>query len=739
MTPRALATILPHGGRGSGGEVSEAGEAAYGSSSGAPPLRYGARHPILRVVVTLIVNAVALLVAAWLLSGFSLGAPSHALGFALVLGLITALVGPVLARIALPVTVVTLGLGGLVLTGFLVVLASEVYGHGVHVSSIWTGILVALIVSVVNSLVTALLSLDDDDFWYRQVVRRQARRQGYVASDRSGEPGLLMIEIDGLAYAVLHLAMRAGIAPTLASWLDRGSHHLLGWECDWSSQTGAMQAGILHGSNWDMPAFRWYEKERGTAMVSNHPRDAAEIERRHSNGLGLLHDGGASRANLLSGDAPSSSLTMSTVLTSREGRIGRDYLGYFANPYSVVRTLALVFGEIATEIVQQRRQISRGIWPRVHRGWYPYPMLRAFTNVVQRDLAVAATIQDVYAGRPAIYTMFLGYDEVAHHSGVERPDTLRELAKIDRQLARIERAVRDAPRPYEIVVLSDHGQTQGATFKQRYGQTLEQLVTDLTRASNVEAAAQGEEGWGYVNAAATEIVAGTGAVATGVRVATRRSREDGVVALGKEETAEGTVPDAATKGPAEIVVMASGCLGLVYLAREPGRVSLERIDELYPGLVPGLRAHAGIGFVLVRSAEHGAVVLGAHGARYLEEDRIEGQDPLEPFGPGAARHLLRTSGFPHCADIALNSTYWSESGEVAAFEELVGSHGGMGGTQGFPFVLYPARLRDPKEPIVGAEQLHLVLRGWLAELGHDAYAAPFTPQREAPARATAPA
>jgi uncharacterized membrane protein YvlD (DUF360 family) len=720
--------------------VSEPGVAPGGSSSGAPPIRYGARHPILRVVVTWIVNALALLIAAGLLSGFSLGSPSHALGFALVLGLVTAFVGPVLARVALPVTVLTLGLGGLVLTGLLVVLAASVYGHGVEVSSIWTGILVALIVAIVNTIVTALLSLDDDDFWYRGIVRRQARRQGYVAADRSGDPGLLMIEIDGLAHDVLRLAMRAGIAPTLASWIDRGSHHLLGWECDWSSQTGAMQAGILHGSNWDMPAFRWYEKERGTAMVSNHPRDAAEIQRRHSNGLGLLHDGGASRANLLSGDAPNSSLTMSTVLTSREGRIGRDYLGYFANPYSVVRTFALVLGEIAVEIAQQRRQISRGIWPRVHRGWYPYPMLRAFTNVVQRDLAVAATIQDLYAGRPAIYTMFLGYDEVAHHSGVERADTMRELAKIDRQLARIERAVHDAPRAYEIVVLSDHGQTQGATFKQRYGQTLEQLVTGLTRAAHVEGAAQGEEGWGYVNAAATEIVAGTGAVAAGVRVATRRSQEeDGTVSLGKEETAEGTVPPAQEKGPAEIVVMASGCLGLVYLGREPGRVSLERIDELYPGLVPGLRAHPGIGFLLVRSAEHGAVVLGASGARYLEEGRAEGDDPLAPFGEGAARHLLRTSGFPHCADIALNSTYWPESGEVAAFEELVGSHGGMGGTQGHPFVLYPARLAEPKEPIVGAEQLHLVLRGWLAELGHEAYAAPFTPQREAPARATAPA
>ena len=223
-----------------------------------------------------------------------------------------------------------------------------------------------------------------------------------------------------------------------------------------------------------MPAFRWWEKDRDRAMVTNHPRDAMEIEARHSNGEGLLHAGGASRANVVSGDAPYSMLTMSTVLTRRSGPIGRDYYVFFANPYNIVRTFALVINEIVTEIWQQTRQRQRNVGPRVHRGWFPYPMLRSFTNVIQRELEVAATIQDLYAGRPVIYTMFLGYDEVAHHSGVERSETLRELTKIDRQLARLARVAADADRDYELVILSDHGQTQGATFRQRFGKTLEE-------------------------------------------------------------------------------------------------------------------------------------------------------------------------------------------------------------------------------------------------------------------------
>jgi hypothetical protein len=167
--------------------------------------------------------------------------------------------------------------------------------------------------------------------------------------------------------------------------------------------------------------------------------------------------------------------------------------------------------------------------------------------------------------------------------------------------------------------------------------------------------------------------------------------------------------------------MASGCLGLVSFPHEPGRMSLERIDEKYPRVLATLREHAGVGFFMVRSEEHGALAIGARGINFLDEDRVEGVDPLAGFGPNAARHLRRTDGFAHCADIMLNSTYWEQMDEVAAFEELVGSHGGMGGTQSYPFVLYPVELELPDEEIVGSEAVHRHLRRWLVELGHSEY------------------
>ena len=327
--------------------------------------------------------------------------------------------------------------------------------------------MVAIGITLVTTLVSMLLAIDDDGPWYRNVVARQARR--VAPSEPSDVPGVYFLEIDGLAHDVLRRAMRDGSAPTLARWLRDGTHRFVRWETEWSSQTGSCQAGLLHGNNDDYPAFRWWEKDRGQAIVTNHPKDAAELERRHSNGRGLLHEDGASRANILSGDAPHSMLTMSTVLDrDRHGHIGQDYYAYFARPYSVVRTILLSLADVAQELYFAAQQRRRDVHPRIKRT-FSYALMRAWATVVQRDLQVAAVVADLYAGRPVVYTTFLAYDEVAHHSGVERPDAIAILRRVDHQIARIAAAAEDAPRPYRLVVLSDHGQSQGETFLDRYG------------------------------------------------------------------------------------------------------------------------------------------------------------------------------------------------------------------------------------------------------------------------------
>ena len=676
-----------------------------------PPRR---RAVVLRLAIVLLLTAGTLLLLSAVLSGVSVDGPGSALLSAALIGLLNALVWPVVIRFALPLTVLTLGLGVVVLNG-LVVLAVAAIDSGLHVRGLGAAVGVALVITVVNTAVTSLLAIDDDEFWYRNVVRRQARR--LAKPETTDVSGLFFLEIDGLAHDVLLRAVRDGNAPTMARWLREGAYHLTRWETDWSSQTGACQAGLLHGDNDDMPAFRWWEKDRGTAIVTNHPRDAMELERRHSDGRGLLFSNGASRANIVSGDAVHSLLTMSTALRrDRPGRIGQDYFAYFANPYNLMRTIALSLREVVSELWSAAQQRRRDVQPRIERG-FTYSLMRAWATIIQRDLQVSAIIADMYAGLPVAYTTFLAYDEVAHHSGIERADTLATLRQVDRQIARIAAARRFAPRPYRLVVLSDHGQSQGATFRDRYGTSLEDLVRAATRSEAVGSGGHPDEALGFLGASLTEAGSGDSRMAAIVRRGSRSRSVDGEVQLA------GGTPELEAGGdqPPEVAVMASGCLGLVSFPREPGRVTAERLHALYPRLLGVLRAHPGIGFVLVRSERHGAVVLGPRGVNFLDEERIEGEDPLEPFGPNAARHVRRTDRFPHCADIMLNSTYWADTDEVAAFEELVGSHGGMGGTQSHPFVLHPVDLELPEDEIVGPEEVHRHLRRWLVELGHPEY------------------
>jgi uncharacterized membrane protein YvlD (DUF360 family) len=679
-------------------------------------------RPVFRLLLVWVVSALTLLLTDWLLPGFHVNGTSTALAAAALLGLLNALVWPVLVRLVLPLTVLTLGLAPLALNAAMVSLVAWAL-DGVELDGFWWGVAVTVAVTAVSMSLTALLALDDDDVVLRHLLRpRRSTPSDRVSDERP--PGVIFVQIDGLALPVLQRAVRDGNAPTIAGWLRDGTHHLAPWTTGWSSQTGASQAGILLGSNADMPAFRWYEKDTGRMFVSNRPRHAAELERRLSTGAGLLHADGASRGNIFTGDAADTVLTMSSAGRKR-GRIGAGYYAYFSKPYTTMRTLLGVLVEMVREVQQAAAQRRRDVRPRVHRGGV-YPLLRAFTTVLTRDVIVATLIGDMSAGRSVVYADFVGYDEVAHHSGVERYDALETLRRLDHELARLARAAEQVARPYRFVVLSDHGQSQGATFRTRSGCTLTELVgTACSRpaadSGEQRPSAAGEEAWGYAGGALTEIAAGPGLSGrvAGRATRSRRRAADGELVLGPEAGAEA---DHEVSTDREVMVLASGNLGLVYLRHDPRRLAREQIDERYPDLIPTLVAHPGIGFVLVATEAHGSVVLGASGELDLATGQVRGDDPLAPFGDAARMQVSRTDAYPHCADLMVNSLWEPATGEVAAFEELVGSHGGLGGDQTHAFLLYPADLPPPAKYLVGAEEVHGQLRLWLAHLGHEAFA-----------------
>jgi uncharacterized membrane protein YvlD (DUF360 family) len=621
--------------------------------------------------------------------------------------LLNALLWPLLIRVLLPLTVLTFGLGSLVLNAAIVSLSIKLVDG--TAPNFFSALAAAFVLSVALTVLAPALSIDDDARQLR-LVRRRARRAR--ERNRTDVPGVILFEIDGLAEPVLQRAVREGHAPTMARWLRDGSHTVVPWECDLSSQTGASQAGLLLGSNDDMPAFRWYEKESGRTMVSNHSKDAVEIERRHSDGGGLLAAGGASRGNMFSGDAPHCSATMS-VLRDRKRSSAREYFAYFADPYGFTRTIALYVVDVLRELLAARRQRRAGE-QHVDRGGL-YPFIRGTITVIMRDLNVATLLGDIVEGVPVAYSTFVGYDEVAHHSGIEQPDAFAVLKQHDSRLEQLERAIEQAPRPYHLVVLSDHGQSQGRPFRQRYGMELAELVQSALSGGTVYAPAAPDEGLTSVGGALTDA---RGEDTAGGRVLARATREqviDGEVVIGPNRAAAEQTRDDASDQTA--VVLASGGLGLISLPQGDRRLSREEIDALHPQLISKLAGHPGIGFVMVSSDGDGAVVLGAEGSRRLRDDRVTGTDPLREFGPNAADHLRRTDGFPHCPDILVNCAYDLEANEVAPFEEFMGSHGGLGGWQSRPFALVPAGWSRPEAPIVGVRAMHEALRRWLVETG----------------------
>jgi hypothetical protein len=560
------------------------------------------------------------------------------------------------------------------------------------------------VAAILAAWINWLADAGSDDVFLRQTLRRMARGRFDAQPDRTG---VLIVQLDGLSEPLLSWAVKAGNLPNLGRWVRTGSHVMVGWHTGMPATTPASQAGIMHGDARQVPAFRWYEKGSRRLVVTNRPRDAADVERRISTGRGLLADGGASISNVFSGDAPVSLLTFSNA--GLPGRSARGYLTFVASPYGLARALVLSVGEMLKEVQQARRQRRRNVYPRVTRH-AAYVALRAVTNVVLRDLNVSLIAEQMSRGAPVIYCDFVDYDEVAHHAGPLRPESMQTLEGLDRVLGTLHRLAANAARRYEIVVLSDHGQSQGATFRQRYGETLDDVVASLVRTPDAGAAtvtAEAEpsdtvEEWGRVNV----LLGGTGG---------RGVRTDAEARACAPAPVNGR--DIRILTPASVVTVSSGNLAMIYLADHPGRVTLDDIAAAHPDLVPGLARHPGVGFVVGESGADGPVAVGPAGRHRLRDGRVEGIDPLARYGQHAVRDLLAHQAMAHVGDLVVVSRLDAGTDEVAAFEELVGSHGGIGGWQTEAILVHPAAWRRVEVDLVGPDAVYRQMVDWLDELG----------------------
>ncbi|MFV0632869.1 alkaline phosphatase family protein [Demequina sp.] len=584
---------------------------------------------------------------------------------------------------------------------------------GIVVSSLWWAVVATWVFAIGSTLVAWGFSVGTEDYLLVHAARMAASAP---ALEDAQVRGVVFVQLDGVPAPLLESQLRAGNLPTISRWIRSGSHTWTEWTARVPSTTPVSQAGILHGSNENIPAFRWWDRSLGRLLVANRPADATLIEAMVSDGRGLLADDGVSISNLFTGDAPTSHLTMSAAGSANAALGGTEaYATFFAHPAGFSRALVLTLGEMVKERVQAWRQERRDVQPRVHRGG-AYVLLRGVTNVMLRDLNVSLVVGSMARGARSIYVDFVDYDEIAHHAGVTRPESLASLYGLDGVLSTLERFAESglAARPYDIVLVSDHGQSQGATFLQRAGVSLEELVRSSTGATSV-AVAVDREGAGAPAELLVSELAGTGS---------RTARAAQRAIAGADARAESRdSPPRGVAGTPEIAVVGSGNLGGIWFTDADHGLDLTEIDERHPELVATLAGHLGIGFVVVRTAD-GPVAIGERGTRDLHTSVVTGEDPLAPYPAHTAADFARASAFLDAPDIYVNSVYDAQLDEVAAFEELVGCHGGVGGWQTRPLLVYPAAwhmgrdLVDSSGRLYGADAVHRQLVRWLEELGH---------------------
>ena len=593
--------------------------------------------------------------------------------------------------------------------GWLAVILAGLVGQAVFVyvaillvpgitASFWSAFWASWIVAGVSSATAWLASAGTDDSFVASLLRRKVAGEPLVDPEVDG---VVFIQLDGVAFPVLRWAIQAGGVPTLRRWVTSGDYVLREWTAQLPCTTPASQLGILHGTVAGVPAFRWYDRELGRVLIANRPEDAAVIEQRATTGNGLLADGGLGLGNLFSGDAPRTILTMSRLGASRYSSAARHTFAWFvATPHGFTRSLVRTVAEVMKERWQAARQERLNVLPRVHRGWV-FAGLRAATNVLQRDLNTAVIADEMRKGTKSIYADYVDYDEIAHHAGMFRPESLAALDGLDRVLATLERLATHAPRRYHIVVLSDHGQSQGQTFRDRFGADLGELCTQLMN-QEVNSLAAPVETWGRVGSLATDL---SGSGPTG-RAAGRAA------AASRRHVNQDVDPEA------DISVLGSGNLGLLYL-HSPVRLTLEDLQQRWPNLIPGLCAHEGIGFVAGLDTAGLPWALGAGGRHRLDTGEVTGEDPLRGLGDHAARVLRRAVLMPEAPDLYLNSRVDDITLDVAAFEPLVGAHGGLGGWQDRAILLVPRVLAQvlPDEHIEGADRVHSVLVAILRAVG----------------------
>jgi hypothetical protein len=549
--------------------------------------------------------------------------------------------------------------------------------------------------------------------WYFALKYRVFRRE---RRPDDGRRGLVMLQIDALAYAELRRAIELGYCPTISRMVREEGYTLRSWFCGLPSATPYCQAGIFHGENEGIPAFRFYDKRERRVITCNTPSGVQYIRDRIKSPGALAE--GSSYVNLLDGDAQTVAFT---VATRERMSVFQRLGGWRMAVLIAVHPIRVARMGVSAVLEFLREEYERGVGEfrrkRTHsEGLFPF--VRVLSNVIVRELQTMAILLDVYLGVPVIYSTFMQYDELAHHFGPSSFQALRDLRRTDARIREIRRMI-DARggREYDIVILSDHGMTPSSSYRVEYGETLGKTVEKILerearltgeRPLRSSASFATESEYADVGASVVEAVAQVTPKQRTWQWTLRQFRDWVRSRYGLREL---ILPEKyRVEDDHDVVVTYSSCLALLYFADDPRPLELDDIlgDARRANLYQELLETPGVGLLATRrgSSVHVESTTGRGAITDGRLEVLEGANPLEPYGTSsnvvrAVEHLVRQ---PNTGDITIFGAY--DGYEIVSFDDQIGAHGSAGGNQMYPFIIGPAHLELRQAKLDDARDVH---------------------------------
>lgn len=477
--------------------------------------------------------------------------------------------------------------------------------------------------------------------------------------------GLVIVHIDGLGYDYLNEAIKQGRMHFVSELLEKEGYEILRYRSGLPSTTPFVQAGILYGDNFDIPSFRWWDKQSGLYVSFGGRSTFDRVAHKYFHNCEPLTAGGASIATCY----PTSAAATYRLAYREHGRsvslepfTYRDVIkNWFLNPINLLDWVRRGLWQIWKANYEYWRARLRG-----QPAAKMYVISDMLEEILLHQLTRFAVVEAMESKYPVIYGAFYAYDETAHAFGPGSDYAFRVLRHVDHTIRRVaERRRHDGPdaRDYELVILSDHGQIDTVPFEQKYGHRLADLFAGWLPTYEVE-----------------------------------------------EFKGKKITPRQAIDG--HIVLTYSGGLGHLYFRDLCWRLQYDEVEERFPGLVKQVAMTPGIGLVLMRD--------GANDLLITKEDQIR-INPSRGL-PRAARELLGRFDEPEIVAQELNKlNSFNRSGDMIIFgdyldhhqinfETQVGGHGSLGGQQQFPFIMVKRDWKFDTADVTCATDLYPMLR-----------------------------